>query len=126
MYLACLRDEGYKGEVDNDGDIHFKYEGMDYFILVHEDDEQFHKILFPRFWALETQEEKVKALIASNSMNRQYKNGKVYLVGELENVAASIELFLNDPNDFQKLFSRMMGILQKMVNDFVAEMKKTD
>jgi hypothetical protein len=126
LYLSFLRDEGYKGEVDSDGDILFKFEGRSYFILVHEDDENFHKILFPRFWALESQEEKGKALIVANSMNRQYKNGKVYLIGDLERVSASMELFLNDPNDFKILFLRTMGILQNMVNEFADEMRKTD
>jgi hypothetical protein len=124
MYLANLRDEGYKGEIDDDGDILFKYEGMSYFILVREDDESYHSILFPRFWSLENQDDKIKALMAANSMNRQYKNGKIYLVGELEDVSASIQLFLPVASDFKKFFSRMMGILQGMCKEFASEMEK--
>ena len=124
FYLDVIREEGYKGEVDNDGDIHFKFEGMSYFIMVREDDETYYSILFPRFWNLESQDEKMKALIVCNSLNSQYKCGKLFAVGELESVSASIQLFLNDINDFKKFFSRILGILKGMVDEFVVEMKK--
>ena len=126
LYLSNLRDEGFRGEIDSDGDIRFKYEGMNCFIVVHEDDDKFHKIIFPQFWTLETQDEKIKALIITNALNRQYKNGKLYLVGDLENVTATVELFLNNEGDFKVFFLRMMSILQGMANDFASEMKKTD
>ena len=124
QYLDILREEGFKGEVDSDGDIHFKFEGMSYFIMVREDDETYHSILFPRFWNLESQDEKIKALMVTNSMNLQYKCGKLFLVGELESVSASIQIFLINPAELKKFFSRMVGILKGMVDEFVVEMKK--
>jgi hypothetical protein len=126
LYLDYLKDEGYKGEVDEDGDISFKYEGGAYWIFVDAEDEKYYCVAFPCFWKLETEEEKMKALLVANSVNGQYKCGKVFLVGENEDVTAQIDLFLTDINDFKIFFRRTLGILQEMVKDFVDEMNKTD
>jgi hypothetical protein len=126
MYLTYLKDEGYRAELDEDGDISFKYEGGFYYIYVDADDEKYFRMVCPYFWKLETDEEKLKALKAVNLVNRQYKCGKVFLVRDDKNVTADIGLFLNDVNDFKFVFSRMIGILQEMVNELADEMKKAN
>jgi hypothetical protein len=124
LYLGFLRDEGYKGELDDDGDISFKYEGGFYYIFVDAEDEKYFHMVCPYFWKLEEEEEKLKALRAVNLVNRQYKCGKLFLIKEEKNVTADIGVFFNDVSEFKVFFYRLIGIIQAMVNDFVEEMKK--
>ena len=125
LYLEYLRDEGYKGELDEDGDISFKYEGGFYYIFIDEDDEKYFRIVYPNFWEIESDDERIKALTVTNTVNREYKCGKVLLVGkdDKKNTWAEVGVFLSDANEFKLFFTRMIGIIQSMVSDYEQGMK---
>jgi hypothetical protein len=127
LYLAYLRDEGYKGEVDEDGDIEFKYEGRWYYLHVFEDDEYYFRVTLPSFWEIETDDEQARALEAANAMNNEYKCGKVLYVESGDGYTgmfATAESFLSAPNDFMPLFPRMLALLQNMAHAFKDAMEE--
>lgn len=59
-YMSTLTDLGFRPEIDGDGDIHFMYEGGNYFITDICDDTYFY-LLFPGFWELEDRSEQLAA-----------------------------------------------------------------
>jgi len=65
--------------------------------------------------------ERQKVLEAVNYANAESKTSKVFIVRD--NVWASIELFVADPEDFKSIFKRSMSALQYGVYNFVTKMK---
>lgn len=127
LYLTYLKDEGYRGEVDEGGDIQFKYEGRWYYILIEEDDEYCCCMLFPDFWEIETEEEKAQAVVVADAINREYKYGKLFTDEDDDGnmtIFAQVSSFLNDLNDFKAFFTKMLDVLQQMSEDFVRAMEE--
>ena len=125
LYLTHLKEEGYKSELDNDGDIRFKYEGANCYISIDERDENYFNMILPNFWKIEADRERANAIFAANSINCVYKCGKILLRGkEEEYMQAEIGLFFNDPNDFKFFFARAVQILKGMAHDFQKAMNE--
>ena len=123
IYLDYLSDEGFKAHIDSDGDIGFKYEGGDYYVIVDED-EQFFRLVYPAFWKLDDDAEINKALVASEQVNDKVKTGKVMFVGEW--VWASVESFVEDREDFKPIFTRSLGALRSTWRTFIDEMNDAE
>jgi hypothetical protein len=122
MYSDYLRTEGYAPEVDKDGDIIFKYEGHVYYILISEDDDIYFNLLFPNFWSIENDSERMKVEKASLHATADTKVAKVYPVRD--NVWAKIELFCSPPESFKTVFPRSMSALQSAVQTFATKMRE--
>lgn len=122
MYTEYLKSEGYPVELDDDGDVLFKFEGNTYFIQIDPEDTDFFRIVLPNFWPVKDDNERQKVLEAVNYANAESKTSKVFIVRN--NVWASIELFVADPEDFKTIFKRSMSALQYGVYNFVMKMKE--
>jgi hypothetical protein len=64
-YVKFLAQEGFRGEIDSDGDVQFKYQGKPYWIDVQEDDEEFFRIILPKVWQLDEPGEAERAYEAA-------------------------------------------------------------
>lgn len=115
LITAWLFDEGYKHEVDADGDIHFRYNGFHLFFTVDEKDESYFRIIMPNVYTLENNREAV--LEMSNALNRNFKVLKSYLVDD--RLFFSIELFVDSTPEVGDFFERCCRILEAGYNDFV-------
>ena len=73
-----LSSEGYRYDVDNDGDIHFKFEGKNMYFIADEDDEMYFRLLMPNVYDVENN--RVKVLEACNTITSEYKVVKAFLV----------------------------------------------
>lgn len=124
MYMRYLTQEGYNPSVDADGDVRFKAEGFTYYIIVDEKDERFFRLLFPNFWSIESGEELARALVAANHATMATKVAKVYVRNDGKDTSASIEMFLDPPEQFSKTFPRCMSALRTAVNTFVEKMRE--
>ncbi len=122
MYMEYLKSEGYPAELDDDGDVLFKFEGNTYFIQIDPNDTEFFRIVLPNFWPLKDDNERQKVLEALNYANAESKTAKVFIVRD--NVWASIEIFVATPEDFKSIFKRSMSALQYGVYNFVMKMKE--
>jgi hypothetical protein len=125
IYLSILSDEGFRPEIDSDGDVHFKYEGGNYYIL-EDHDEQFVYILYPNFWAIDSSEEQLKALKAAATATRTTKAAKVLLTPKGDNVSAAFESLVSAPSEIPSILVRALRCVQSAVNKFKEEMNKND
>jgi hypothetical protein len=116
VYLDYLRREGYSPELDPDGDIKFKREGGTYYLMTEENDPTYFRLVFPNFWEIESDDERSQILYAVGEVNADLKVIKLYPVRD--NVWASVEMFLDPIENFQKVFNRAMNVLGEGVAQF--------
>jgi hypothetical protein len=122
LYSEYLREEGYKPEIDGDGDVVFKREGRVYFIAVSEKDPEFFRVVLANIWPIESEEERSQVLIAADLSNAKSKVAKVFTVKD--DVWVSVELFLSSPADFKGVFNRSMSGIDYGTNEFVSAMRE--
>lgn len=122
LYMSYLTYEGFKPEIDSDGDVRFKRDGKVYFILVNEGDPEFFRIVLANIWPIESDKERSQVLMAANDANAKSKVSKVFTVEN--DVWVSIDLFVRRPEDFKDVFTRSMSALDNGVRSFVKRMKE--
>jgi hypothetical protein len=123
IYMAYLRQEGFSPDFDTDGDIIFKKEGRTYFIIVGKNDNDFLDLLLPNVWSIKSDSERAKAANAVSFANSSTKAAKVYISGEKDQwVSIALEMYLENPNDFKILFSRMLRVIDVAEKDFISKM----
>ena len=62
--LRHLQADGYQAQIDSDGDIVFRFEGMGYVLCFDADDAQFGKLLLPNVWTIDTPEELLRDVLS--------------------------------------------------------------
>ncbi len=122
MYMSYLADEGFKPEIDSDGDIDFKFEGKTCCIIIDEKDPQFFTVTVPNIWKIESEIERRKVLAAVDYVNSETKVVKAYTVKD--NVRVCVELFVAKPEDYKPLFSRSTAALSRGMANFVRKMRE--
>lgn len=120
MYMVYLQEEGFFPRIDDDGDVAFKYEGGNYCILVDESDEDFFRLIYPGFWSIESEEERIKVSYAALQATADTKVAKIFPVRD--NTWAAVEMFQSPPQNFQKIFMRSLRALRTAVETFRAKM----
>ncbi len=120
---AYLIEEGFRPQLDEDGDISFKYEGKIYYVQTNEADEEFVRILASNIWPLDDAQEKKAALRIANKATRRFKVAKVFL-SNTNNVCVTVELFLFEIQTFMALFYRSISLLDETVLYFRTNMRK--
>lgn len=123
LYFAYLAEEGYRPEIDADGDVAFKAEGWSYVILIDETDDNYFALLCPNFWEIENEGELDSALVAANYATRTTKVAKIFVRSDNRNTSASIEMFFERPEDFETVFSRALSALRTGVRTFAEKMR---
>lgn len=121
LYVTYLTDEGFKPEVDEDGDVRFKREGKTYFINVDEADTASFRLVLANIWPIESQEERAEVRIAMDHCNALAKVAKAYMVRD--NVWVAIETFIARPRDFEVIFQRSLDALDHGVGLFARRMR---
>lgn len=102
-----LTSEGYRYEIDGDGDIHFKYQGTNLFFTDPGQDMQFFRIIMPNIYQVENNREKV--LEAANTVTRDMKVIKAFLVQDY--LWLSIEILIDSTPEFSDFFTRCLDTL---------------
>jgi hypothetical protein len=121
LHVEFLTEQGFRPKVDEEGDIHFRYEGRHHFVMESQEDTYFH-LLFPNFFPLSNEAEVEQAALAASVASRVTKVAKVYLNPGLDNVSASVELLVAKPTDVHDQFLRCLGILGTATGKFLEEM----
>ncbi len=121
-YSTFLTNEGYRPTLDSDGDVVFKREGRTYLILIDDADPTFFRLVFPNFWEIESDPERLQVLLAAQSATADTKVAKVFIVGD--NVWASVEQFVSEPASATAVFDRALGAIDSAVSRFVATMRQ--
>src|SRR5882724_10850639 len=110
LYFSYLSNEGYRPEVDKDGDVIFKKEGNTFILFVDDKDETFFRLSLPNFWEIENDQERLKVLESCDYSNRRSKVAKVFIVEK--NVWGNVELLLPNQTEFKTIFERSLAIIQ--------------
>jgi len=121
LYIDFLGEEGYRPEVDSDGDVAFKMDGKSYFFYTNEDDNNYFSFNIANIWPIESAEERSQVLEAVNAVNASTKVVKAQVIKD--NVWLSIEILLTDPKDFKASFERMKALMDSGIEKFVSEMR---
>lgn len=122
MYVEWLRGEGYLPELVGDGKlVAFKSESRSYVLMINDQDPQYFQLVYPGFWPIESEAERLKVMKACNAATADTKVAKVYPVND--NVWVSVEMFLNEPGDFKRHFVRCMSTARSAVQKFVETMQ---
>ena len=121
LYMDYLKGEGFRPEIDEDGDVVFKREGKLYFIAIDETDPHFFRLVFPNFWEIESFVEHQKVLLAIDYSNRLSKVSKLHTT--TDNVWAGVETFVEDPKDFEPHFYRYIASIENGVRNYVSYMR---
>ena len=124
-FAAAMTREGLFPEADDDGDLRVRFEGGHDVVFPDADDEPYVRILFPSFWSIDSDEERVRAFRAASVASRRCKGAKVWVREDEQNVCASMEAFLPGPEFFEYVFPRMMSALQYAARQFREEMLET-
>lgn len=122
MYVTFLKGEGYSPEVDRDGDVNFKFEGVTYFIAVDEKDSAYFRLVCYPFWKIDGQAELERSLVAADYATRKTKVAKVYIVND--RVWTATEIFVASPGDFRAVFKRCLTALPASVTNFATRMRE--
>ncbi len=123
LYVTYLSKEGYRPEVDKDGDVIFKKEGNTFLLYAHENDEQYFGLCLPNFWPIKDEQERQKVLVACDYSNWMSKVSKTHLVKD--NVWCTVELVLPKPADFEAIFPRALGLIANGIKNFTDKMQGT-
>lgn len=121
ILMAFMQQEGFLPELDKDGDIKFKFQGGNYYLIVLPDDELYVQLLYPAFWAIESEEERLRALEAAGQATAGTKVAKVYL--EHGDTFAACEMFVSDVSHLCGVLMRCLAATQAAANSFREKMR---
>lgn len=102
-----LQEQGFKCNLDQDGDAIFKYEGANMYVSVDKDDPLFLKIVMPSIYEVENNYSEV--LEAVNKVCARIKVIKALLVQN--RVHLVIEMFVDTTPEVDDFFERCCDIL---------------
>ena len=112
-----LSSEAYRYDIDADGDIHFKYEGVNLFFTVDKNDQSFFRLIMPSIYTLEGN--RTKVLEAINTVTRDLKVIKAFLVED--HLWLAVEIFIDSTPELEDFFPRCMGLLKAGREKIAAE-----
>ena len=103
-----LSTEGYKYDVDSDGDVHFKYEGVNLYFTVDDKDQSFFRIIMPAIYKVDG--DRTRVLEAASTVSRDLKVLKAFLVDEY--LWLTIEMFLDTSPEIEDFFPRCLSLMK--------------
>ncbi|AWI08499.1 T3SS (YopN, CesT) and YbjN peptide-binding chaperone 1 [Ereboglobus luteus] len=121
LYMDALEQQGYRPELDQDGDVRFRHEGNSYFIEVREDDPMFFRVVMPNFWDIESPKERARIIEAANITCSDIKVAKVFIVRN--DTWCAVELFLPEQELFAPILQRCLIAIRAAVNTFTEHMR---
>jgi hypothetical protein len=120
-FLDHLAEEGYRPHFDEGGDIHFKHEGIHFYITTNSD-EGYLQVLLPSFWPIESAEELQAAHQAASVVNSTYKVAKFWVRSDGRDMNASAELFVATPQLAMLHLPRCLDVLRGGAHMFREQM----
>ena len=110
MVMNAVEDMGYKPEVDDDGDVFFRYQMKNIYVMMGDEEENYVVVLMPQFIEVEEGEETL-SLALCNKLTRDVKLAKVYIDNNLKTVTSSCEFFYTDETSIRNNMEHSLEIL---------------
>ena len=102
-----LKSQGFRSERDSDGDLRFRYEGVNLFCGKDDNDKQFLRIIMPGIYKVDG--DRTRVLEAVNTISRDIKAIKAFLVEDY--LWLAIEMFIDSTPDIDDFIERCLDIL---------------
>lgn len=121
--MSLLSTEGYRPEIDSDGDIYFKHEGNGFYITSNCDEHYFY-LFKAGTWSIDSSAERAAASIAAHNATRQTKVAKAYFDRDMTSVRFSAESFIEGPSASSLIVARSLRSLDTALDNFRSEMRR--
>ncbi|MCR5152985.1 MAG: hypothetical protein K6A98_07550 [Prevotella sp.] len=108
--FSYIKGEGYRPEIDDDGDIMFKKEGDTYFVIVSADNSAPMYLSLTKIFTYSGSFTKNKIKQCMQEINL-YKMCK--LVPLDESFEIRVEMFLNDAGSFTSIFEKALSVINQ-------------
>lgn len=115
-----LKDQGFRCKRDEDGDLSFRYEGVNMYCTNDDDDKQFLRIIMPAIYQVDG--DRLKVLEGINTICREIKAIKAFLVDD--HLWLAIEMFIDSTPDVDDFIERCLDILIAGRNQIAQEIFK--
>ena len=103
-YMNYLYEQGYKPEVDADGDVKFKKEGKTYYIMVRSP----RLFWIGRYLSRENACEK-KMLLVLHRVNRTFLNITAAVTSDCSGMIISCKNWVINPDDWKDIFTKSLN-----------------
>lgn len=110
LVIQTLEKMGYKPEVDDEGDVVFRYQMKTLCVLVGDENKNYASVMFPQFYEIDDGEEML-VMAVCNKMARDLKLVKVYIDQTFKNVSADCEFFFTNEEDLEHNLTHSLEIL---------------
>lgn len=122
--LDHLHAEGFPAELDSDGDIRFKCEGLSYVLCFDADDPSFGKLVLANVWEIEHPAEMQQALAALDQVNRKVKVVKGHT--HRDQVWFTVELWLDQQSRWSDFLQRAVRALGYALTLFAGQITEAN
>ncbi len=119
MVLNFLRQQGFIPEVDEGGNIDFKYQMASFVFINNDEDEEFFQLMMPCIFDV-TDDNRDMVMEAANKVNRQIKVVKACVIND--SVWLLFESLLDHSPEVSDIIPRALNILQGARRQFYEEM----
>ena len=119
LYTEYLHAEGYRPDLETDGQVIFSKSDGKFGILISKDEQLFR--LVSGFWQFSGEDERARARHAANRVMATAKVAKLYIQEDWVYIA--VELFFPDPAAFKPVFSRCMQSMEHGMDKFAKMME---
>lgn len=126
MIVAAIEANGYKPQVDGDGDVFVHYQLKTIYFITGSDDDQYVVALLPQFADVNEGEE-VQTLAVCNKETREIKLAKIFVDQTFKSVSASCEFFYTDLECLKVCVGHALNVLGMVRSTFakmMAEIKE--
>jgi hypothetical protein len=108
MVLNYLKEQGLCPQVDDDGEIIFKYQMLTFIYFENDEDEKFFRLALPGIYDV-TEDNRISVLEAANEVNKRLKVAKVFIPNN--DVWVSAETLMDDTPELDDFVPRILNIL---------------
>lgn len=116
LAIKVLEDLGLRPELDDDGDVTFRYQMKRIFAVMGDEDNKYIVLVLPQFFEVEEGEEHL-AFMVCNKLTRELKLMKVYVDHTLKSVSANCEFFYTDEESLKcnvEYSLKLMGVIKSL------------
>ncbi len=121
--MSVLEKMGYSPEVDNDGDIMFRYQMKAIYVMIGDEEEPYISLMLPQFHEFEEGQETL-VLVTCNKMTRELKMAKVFIDQTFKNVSATCEFFYINEDALEQNLRHALQIIGVVRSVFRKDMSE--
>jgi len=121
-----LKEEGFMPEIDNDGDIKFKRQGNNCFIIVAEQNTSPMYVQFERYIGVPEGYSETVSRLAAEQLTRRFKAIKCCYMASSKTLKVSAEMFLRSSEPFKEVFYQLCSSMDDLKEEISEALESED